>query len=888
MNIVYYRSLPKTSNLTLPELMRNPVWPGFLIQTGIFEFIFRRQRAAYLFSANICTAVSINQRIRDPDMKLPSVLTGSMFSRNYSITKLFFIGMVSIALLSSVLLWGQWHTGRLRTFNQEITSQEQAYVERRKEQIKQAVDSAIDFIRFNRENFEERVKASLKTHVYEAHRIASHIYTTYSVKKSKEEIIALIKETLRPIRFNHGRGYFFATGMDGTEVLFTDHPEMEGKDMLDVTDTHGVPIIRQMIGLIKTQKEGFYRYTWTKPNQTGSDFPKLSFIKYFAPGNFFIGTGEYLDDLERDTQTEVLKRISDIQFGQDGYIFVLDFTSLMLAHRQKPELVGRRMNDEKSPLLRPLFPKMKAISDATGSGFLEYTWPKPNNAGYSRKITYVAQVPEWKWLLGSGFHLDELDALIADKKVQLKRNIHRDIAWLLFFLLLIFCCSLLIARSISRRIQLNIKLFNSFFAKAASSSTRIEPDKVVFSEFDQLAQAANQMINERRQIEQEKNQLEAQLLQKHKMEAIGTLAGGIAHDFNNLLTSIFGNLSLLSLKLDQQDPRQRYVVQLEETATKAKELVRQILSFSRFSEGQLKLLDMRSAVNDSLQLLRASIPSSVKIITDFPEQPCPIMGDNTQIHQVLMNLCNNACQAMTDGSGTITITLAAITVQQLSPQQRQISRKEQGVVLLTVEDDGSGIEKAHLGKIFDPFFSTKDVGKGTGLGLSIVHRIIELHHGLVDVTSKPGSGTSFRISLPLVEDDEKKSKLVEMENLHQGCDNILLVDDDQAVLQSTTELLQHLGYQVRGFSSPVDALDYLKEHEDTIQVLLTDQTMPVMTGLELIKESRKIKEKLPVILRSGYSDRIDEQTADEMGIVFLMKPASLAELSKALRDSLEQ
>jgi CheY-like chemotaxis protein len=262
------------------------------------------------------------------------------------------------------------------------------------------------------------------------------------------------------------------------------------------------------------------------------------------------------------------------------------------------------------------------------------------------------------------------------------------------------------------------------------------------------------------------------------------------------------------------------------------------------------------------------------------------MGNSTQIHQVLMNLCNNAYQAMSDGSGTIHIGLRILGSEQLSPSQRQISQNGKGLVVLTFSDDGAGIDETILGKIFDPFFSTKDVGKGTGLGLSVVHRIIDLHQGLIEVTSRPGQGTCFEISLPPADGSEENFDLSGSEQLSRGTGNILLVDDDPRVLESSAELLQHLGYQVQAFNLPAAALAYLKEHAEQIQILVTDQTMPVMTGLELIREARKIREKLPVVLRTGYSDRVDEQTAQELEIVFLMKPVSLPQFSKTLQDLL--
>jgi len=809
-----------------------------------------------------------------------------LLSRRHSITTPFLLGMVLLAVLAAVILWGEWYVERQRSFEKNIASFREDYIDREKALVREEIHSALDFIRFNREQLEGRSQQLVKARTYEAHAIATHLYQQYRGEKSDAEIFSLIKEALRPIRFNNGRGYFFATRLDGTEELFADHPELEGKNLLDVKDTRGVPIIREMINLVRTKGESFYYYTWTKPDQAGRGFPKISFVKYFAPADWFIGTGEYLDDLEADSQQLVLKRINDIRFGDKGYIFVLDSTGRTLANRLNPQLVGQRLAESDNQKFRDLNRRMMQTAEQNGHGFVEYAWPKPDGSGESHKITYVARVPKWNWLLGAGFHLDNLEAQIATKRAELKQVIFKDIFSLVTLLVLVGICAFVLSRYVSRKIQHNILLFNSFFTRAALSYGKISEQDVTFAEFDQLAQAANRMIEERSRIEQEKKQLESQLLQKQKLEAIGTLAGGIAHDFNNLLAAIFGNLSLLSLKLEKDDPRRVYLDRLNGAANKAKDLVGQILSFSRFSEGVMEPLDLTATVRDSLQLLRSSIPSSVTITTDFPQEPCIVSGNRTQIHQVLMNLCNNAYQAMHNASGSIHIGLSIPERLQLSPRQRQIRKNHEDLVVLTVSDSGTGIEQENLEKIFDPFFSTKEVGKGTGLGLSVVHRIVELHQGMIDVTSRPGQGTSFNISLPRIEEVGERPVAAETKVTPKGSGNILLVDDDEDVLESTEELLQQLGYRVEGFNTPGDALAYLKDHSDNIQILVTDQTMPTITGIELSREVRKINRKLPIILCTGYSDQIDEQTAKDLGIRFLMKPVTLEHLSQTLKELL--
>lgn len=803
--------------------------------------------------------------------------------RRKSLLALFLTGMVSIIILLSVLHFVELYYFRTSKFEQEIALLEEIQLTKQKELIQREVDSAIDYIRFQDLQMTMQAKARLQNRAEEAYQVAISLYEKYHNQLTQSELSELIAEALRGIRFNDGRGYFFAFRIDGTAVLLPFQPEREGSNLLE-SDLLESRFVGGFITLAERQGEGFYQYQWYKPGQGDGLRPKLSYIKYFAPADMLLGTGDYLEDIRAENKSAAIAWLGSIRFGSDGFLFALDFDSKMIAHAE-PSLIGNRMLDSVLPQIRSAFPEM--LSGTTEHGtFVEYQFRRPQLESMSRKVSYVARIPDWEWIVGAGFFVDSLMSAIDEQRKQLKDALMMDFMKMGVMSLLAILLVALIVRFGSRKLQQNIDLFNDFFFRAASQSTPLEKSDIIFKEFAPMAEAINGMVKERRSIEKDRKHLEAMLLQRQKLEAIGTLAGGIAHDFNNLLAAMFGNLSLLSLKYDHDAKQRKYLDRIQDSANKARDLVAQILCFSRYSEGNRRLLDFRLVVSESIELLRSTIPSSVSLEVQMQEDTMPLMADKTQLHQVLMNLCGNASHALPAQTGIIQISLFTLARAQHELLTTHAGFPGDRVAHLTVRDNGVGIAKEIITKIFDPFFSTRATGKGTGLGLSIVHRIVRQHGGVLDVESQLGQGSAFHVFLPLSSSQPETSSIPE-EATVSGKGLVLLVDDDKSILESTSELLEHLGYKVVAMSSSQEACRFLIERRESVSVLITDQTMPGMSGLELISKTREYLPDLPIILCTGFSEQVNQSTLKDLNLAgFLMKPVSLSKISQILKKCL--
>ncbi|MBW1722153.1 MAG: response regulator [Deltaproteobacteria bacterium] len=384
----------------------------------------------------------------------------------------------------------------------------------------------------------------------------------------------------------------------------------------------------------------------------------------------------------------------------------------------------------------------------------------------------------------------------------------------------------------------------------------------------------------------ERKRLEIQLRQAQKMEAIGTLAGGIAHDFNNILSGVIGYAELALEEVERGTTLEKDIRRVLEAGTRAKDLVNQILAFSRQREQELRPMQIGPVIKEALKLLRASIPSTIDIRQDIRGDPL-VMADPTQIHQILMNLCTNACHAMEEGGGVLEVGLKEVYLDR-NFTSRHPEIAPGSYLQLTVKDTGSGIPPEIMDRIFDPFFTTKGEAKGTGMGLSVVHGIVKAHGGTITAYSEHGRGSTFHVFLPVVDESGTIERGTD-QPLQTGTERILFVDDEEFQVDLGKQMLERLGYKVTVRTSSVEALKLFRSNPYDFDLVITDMTMPGMTGDVLARELIAERPDIPVILCTGFSTQITEEKALEMGIrAFVMKPIIMSEISHTIRRVLEK
>lgn len=382
-------------------------------------------------------------------------------------------------------------------------------------------------------------------------------------------------------------------------------------------------------------------------------------------------------------------------------------------------------------------------------------------------------------------------------------------------------------------------------------------------------------------------QLEAQLLQSQKMEAMGALAGGIAHDFNNILATMLGFTELVLTDLPDDSPWRDNLEQVLKAGERAKGMVRQILSFSRHSEPDRRPVAMQPVVAEALELLRASLPATVTVASHLDAPRETVMADPSQIHQVVMNLATNAFQSMGPGGGVLSLVLEPL---ELGPEQATaFAELEPGPYLrLTVSDTGQGMDAQIMQRIFEPFFTTKDKSEGSGMGLAMVHKIIKNYGGEVTVTSRPGRGSVFEIYLPLLVDTPESSLEQQVkENPPGGSERVLLVDDEEPVGEMGRKMLEGLGYRVRLILSGGEALGVLSSGSQAYDLVISDLTMPGTTGDELARNLYEIAPELPVVIATGYGGHLPREDLSPNVRLLLSKPFSRGEMARAVRRALE-
>ncbi len=391
--------------------------------------------------------------------------------------------------------------------------------------------------------------------------------------------------------------------------------------------------------------------------------------------------------------------------------------------------------------------------------------------------------------------------------------------------------------------------------------------------------------------------LEKQLVQAQKMEAIATLAGGIAHDFNNILGAILGNADLLLYRLPDSfsettsgsnqlsvEEIEEHLAAIKKASLRAKELVSQILAFSRQTTTRSREVIIIPVIKEVVKLLQSSLPATIELHADLAPDIGYICADITQVHQILMNLCTNAVDALENQHGRIEISLYETRI---TPQGNKSSSdlKNGDYVVLSVRDNGIGMTDEIMERMYEPFFTTREVGEGTGMGLAVLHGIVTAHNAVIDVRSEPGKGSVFEVYFPTVKVRENSNEKYQVTSLPTGSETIIFADDEEDIVKMHTRMLEYLGYNVITAAGGKQVLSYLENHLQEVDLIITDQTMPKMTGFELAEKIHAMRKDLPVILCSGYSETLSSKTTQQLEInKFLAKPIKMKDLAVTIRQ----
>jgi len=615
-----------------------------------------------------------------------------------------------------------------------------------------------------------------------------------------------------------------------------------------------------------------------------------------TPYDWLIGSGEYLDDVEKNIQNEVLERLIRVRFDEDGYLFASTYSGEPLFTNGKITRGTQNVWEMSDPTgIKIIQSQRKAVENPRGN-FVQYSWIKLNNTKPSPKISFVKGFPDWEWMIGAGIYSDEIEQIISQKRAEIENRVKRHILKIIMLLGILLIMLSVVVKLIHSKMRRNFVRFIRFFERAAMTSEKINPEELSFSEFKMMAHSANAMIENRLIIEKSLHENEIQLRQAQKMQAIGTLAGGIAHDFNNILVPIMGYAQMVMEEFPQGSLARKNTEQILVAAERARSLVRQIMTFSRRGEPERKPFKLEMLIREVSKLLRATFPATIDIRLDIQKDCGSVLVDPIQFHQVLMNLCTNSYHAMREKGGVLTIGL------NLTPLPPSLKGKGEnspllsgeglgeGYLRISVSDTGTGISSDIMERIFEPFFTTKGIGEGTGMGLSVVLGIIKNHDGYIHVESEPNQQTMFYIYLPVIISEEKKTAgSVTEENLPKGEEHILLVDDEEAIVKMLAQMLSLSGYKVTPLTDSADALEFFQNAPESVNLVISDMTMPKMTGLELAAQLKAIRDDIPIILCSGYNESVTEETLKAVGIrEYLTKPVVRSELAKSIRNALSR
>lgn len=645
--------------------------------------------------------------------------------------------MAAVAFAAMCVLATVWVKEEFANFERESSAARDTYIAEQKKILSTITEEVVSFVEFNRSQTERRVRNAIRKRVEEAHSIATHILKNFSATHNKVELQAMVREALRPIRFNTGRGYFFAVNLDGVSQLVADRPEFEGRNNLDIRDLRGKYIVRDTIDVGREKGEGFYKYYWSKPGQPRDQhYEKISYVKLFEPWGWVIGTGEYLVDMEDDIKLEVLNRLSEMKMKvlSQEYVFAGQWDGMSLAGPAK----GKNMIDVTDvngfKIVQELIQTAK-----NGGGFVEYVIPKFGQERSARKISYVAGIPDWQWYVGIGSFVDDIEQQIARNEAQFRQRLFRNLAIALILVLSGALAVFISARMLSLRTRASFEAFLSFFEKERNDSGSIDADKLAFREFATIADAANQMVTRQTRDMREARD-EADLANKAKSAFLANMS----HELRTPLNAILGFSSSIQEKvfgpLDNHK-YEEYVNIIHDSGEHLLELIDDILDLAKveadamnLDEETMNLVQVAEIV--FLLLAPRAERGEITLVNKLGEDLPFLYADQLRMKQILLNLISNAVKFSEPGGEVI--------LESRINDDKSLS--------LLISDSGIGMDDKEMKIAHAQFGQVEDTlarkQEGTGLGLPLTKQLVELHGGTMEISSRKGTGTQVVLHFP--------------------------------------------------------------------------------------------------------------------------------------------
>ncbi|MFA9373251.1 MAG: cache domain-containing protein [Poseidonibacter sp.] len=585
---------------------------------------------------------------------------------------------------------------------------EEKYVLDKKQVIKEQIETVYDYILSEQKDTESKLKESLKTRVYEAHKIITNIYSEYKDKYSKKEIDKLIKTSIKDIRFNNNRGYFFVYDKNAINIIHPLVPSLEGKNLINHKDSKGTFVLKDSLNLLEKNDESYQEWYWRKTKDSLYEYKKIGFIKNIYELDYFIGTGEYVEDFSLDIQEKVLTQLNKLKFGKNSYLIVVDKNGKYLLHINK-DLIGKSVTKKlKKWNESDIFKESKKI--ASQGGYLKVIFNKPDSVKPSEKIVYVKSVPNWDWDISTGFYKDDVNKLINQRKEVLTKNYNENVKRVFIFAFIVTTILLLLSFYISR---------------------------IIKKRFEDYKKDIKHHIDENHK----QNVL---LSQKIKLAAMGEMMENVAHQWRQPLSLITTASSGIKFQKDldllTDESLIESVDRISETANHLSQTIEDFRDFFKPDKEKISFV-LNKSIEKTLNLLYSRIKNKEIIVIKSIED-VTIEGFERELLQVLMNLLNNAIDALEEKEGQRYIFIDVI------------SKKEN--VILKIKDNAGGIDDEVINRVFEPYFTTKHKSQGTGIGLHMSQEIISRHmDGVLEVSNtqytyknKSYKGAVFSMKIP--------------------------------------------------------------------------------------------------------------------------------------------